>query len=181
MCIIKLSLQWKGPGVLREIVNDPEENRTNFLHCTWQSFSKCAYTYGNLFYMLFSFGCWLNLSMTLWNTIIVGRGNKKDGFPFCFEWFSSMKNMPAERVESYRHGDRQRETHFWKPDGDGERNRGKEGEEEMNWDGMGPNFQVIFSSHPTSPLPARPFFFFQTQRNVHSFHTKVLELYVFVI
>lgn len=164
MCIIKLSLQWKGPGVLREIVNDPEENRTNFLHCTWQSFSKCAYTYGNLFYMFFSFGCWLNLSMTLWNTIIVGRGNKKDGFPFCFEWFSSMKNMPAERVESYRHGDRQRETHFWKPDGDGERNRGKEGEEEMNWDGMGPNFQVIFSSHPTSPLPARPFFFSNTEK-----------------
>lgn len=31
----------------------------------------------------------------------------------------------------------------------------------MNWDGMGPNFQVIFSSHPTSPLPARPFFFFK--------------------
>lgn len=36
---------------------------------------------------------------------------KRDGITFCFEWFSSTKNMPTKRVESYRQWDRQRETH----------------------------------------------------------------------
>lgn len=81
--------------------------------------------------MFFPFGCWLNFSMTLKNKHCSEK--KKDGITFCFEWFSSTKNMPTKRVESYTQWDRQRETHCWKPDRMEKEKREEKGGDELEW------------------------------------------------
>lgn len=132
-------------------------------YCIWQSFSKCACTFGNCYCMFFSFGCWLNFSpapgtnqKNCWK-LKKKKREREDGITFCFEWFSSFKNMPTKCAESHRQWDRERETHCLKPDRM-EKEKERRGGEGMNWDGAVPNFHP----HPL-PLNTEKFTFFPTK------------------
>ena len=117
----------------------------------WQLFSKSArklllmfFSLGPLIQFQYDFGknnqCWKKESE-----------RKEKELYLVLSGFGAWK-ICRPSVLSYRHWDRQRETHCLEPDRM-EREKesgGREGGREMNWDGIGPNFQA---THPPPPHP----------------------------